>query len=399
MSAPAGSILPDSYFDGLSQFWGATAYVASSVVVAGFVFSVALNRQEPTLLLRSVVRIFFISLAIVFLREWLMRLGDVISAFGEFFGIDPAMVDEKFVRFISGTNPTSPDSSVWDVIWDTGSVGTAIAYALLWLFGWLAWGVQFIVKLVGDILLSAGWALSPIFLAFFMVRPLHGVALKYLMGLVALVCWPFGWVMAAVVTNAMLERAAVASLIPIITPGGAAVAPALTVLLIGTWMLISSALAPYVTYRVLTAGVNPAAAFAQGLAGVGQAAFAGGVGAAVAAATGGLAAGGVVAAAAGGALAAGSESSARGGGSPRMTGTVLGGLSGLNASNLMRRHAYAAERSADAGTRRATAAESMASDFSEHARRRQESQSGFKHQPHNSDPNQAAIDIESHVKS
>lgn len=399
MSAPAGSILPNSYFDGLSQFWGATAFVASSVVAAGFIFSVALNRQEPVVMLRSIVRLFFISVAIMFLREWLMRLGDVVGAFGDYFAIDPSMVDEKFVRFISGTNPASPNSSVWDVIWDTGSVGTAIAYALLWLFGWLAWGVQFIVKLVGDILLSAGWALSPIFLAFFMVRPLHGVALKYVMGLVALVCWPFGWVMAAVVTNAMLERAAIASLIPIITPGGAAVAPALTVLLIGTWMIISSALAPYVTYRVLTAGVNPAAAFAQGLAGVGQAAFAGGVGAAVAAATGGLGAGAVVAATAGGALAAGSESAARGGGSPRMTGTVLGGLSGLNASNLMRRHANAAERSADAGTRRASAAESMASEFAEHARRRRGSKSGFNHQPHDSDPNQAAIDIESHVKS
>jgi len=399
MSAPAGSILPDSYFDGLSQFWGATAFVASSVVAGGFIFSVALSRQEPVVMLRSIVRIFFISLAIVFLREWLMRLGDVVGAFGDFFSIDPAMVDEKFVRFISGTNPASPDSSVWDVIWNTGSVGTAIAYALLWLFGWLAWGVQFIVKLVGDILLSAGWALSPLFLAFFMVRPLHGIALKYVMGLVALVCWPFGWVMAAVVTNAMLERAAVASLIPIITPGGAAVAPALTVLLIGTWMIISSALAPYVTYRVLTSGVNPAAAFAQGLAGVGQAAFAGGVGAAVAAATGGLGAGTVVAAAAGGAMAAGSESAARGGGSARMSGTVLGGLSGLNASNLMRRHANAAERSADAGTRRASAAESMASEFAEHARRRRTSRSGFNHQPHDSDPNQAAIEIESHVKS
>jgi type IV secretion system protein TrbL len=399
MSAPAGSILPDSYFDGLSQFWGATAYVASSLVVAGFVFSAALNRHEPASLLRLLVRVFFVGLATVFIREWLMRLGDIIGAFGDFFGIDPSTVDDKFVRFISGTTPSDPNTSVWDVIWNTGSIGTAIAYSLLWLFGWLAWGVQFIVKLVGDILLSAGWALSPLFLAFFMIRPLQGIALKYVMGLVALVCWPFGWVMAAVVTNAMLERAAIASLIPIVTPGGAAVAPALTVLLIGIWMIISSALAPYVTYRVLTSGVNPAAAFAQGLGGVGQAAFAGGVGAAVAAATGGVAATGVVAAAAAGTLAAGAESTARGGAGARMTSTVVGGISGLNAGNLMRRHANAAERSADAGTRRAAAAESMASEFSQHARRQRQSRSGFDEQPHSSDPNQAAIEIDAYVKS
>lgn len=399
MSAPAGSILPDSYFDGLSQFWGATAYVASSIVAAGLVFTAVSSRHDPMTLLRVIVRVFFIALATIFLREWLMRLGDVVGAFGDYFGIDPATVDEKFVRFISGTTPSNPDVSVWDVIWNTGSIGTAIAYALLWLFGWLSWGIQFIVKLVGDILLSAGWALSPLFLAFFMIRPLQGVALKYLMGLVALVCWPFGWVMAAVVTNAMLERAAVASLIPVIAPGGASIAPALTVLLIGAWMIISSALAPYVTYRVLTSGVNPAAAFAQGLGGVGQGAFAGGVGAAVAAATGGAAAAGVIAASAAGAVVGGTESAARGGGSPRMTGTVVGGLSGLNAGNLMRRHANAAERSADAGTRRANAAESMASEFSQHAQRQRRSRGGFDQQPHESDPNQAAIDIDSHVKS
>jgi type IV secretion system protein TrbL len=399
MSAPAGSILPDSYFDGLSQFWGATAYVASSIVAAGVVFTAAFKRHDAATLLGLVVRVFVIALATVFLREWLMRLGDIVGAFGDYFGIDPAAVDEKFVRFISGTTPSDPDISVWDVIWNTGSIGTAVAYALLWLFGWLSWGIQFIVKLIGDILLSAGWALSPLFLAFFMIRPLQGVALKYLMGLIALVCWPFGWVMAAVVTNAMLERAAVVSLIPVIAPGGASIAPALTVLLIGAWMIISSALAPYVTYRVLTSGVNPAVAFAQGLGGVGQGAFAGGVGAAVAAATGGAAAAGVIAASAAGAVMGGTESAARGGGSPRMTGTVVGGLSGLNAGNLMRRHAYAAERSADAGSRRATAAESMASEFSQHAQRQRQSRGGFDKQPHESDPNQAAIDIDSHVKS
>jgi type IV secretion system protein TrbL len=393
MSAPPGSILPDSYFDGLSQFWGATAYVASSIVAAGFVFAAVLNRHDPGSLLRLIVRVFFIGLATAFLREWLMRLGDVIGAFGDFFAIDPALVDDKFIKFISGTTPSDPNTSVWDVIWNTGSVGTAIAYAMLWLFGWLAWGIQFIVKLVGDVLLSAGWALSPLFLAMFMIRAMHGVALKYIMGLIALVCWPFGWVMAAVVTNAMLERAAVVSLVPIVAVGGTPVVPALTVMLIGAWMIISSILAPYVTYRVLTSGVNPAAAFAQGVGGVGQAAFTGGIGAAVAAATGGVGAAGVVTAAAVAATAAGGESAARGGGSARTTNAAVGGLSGFYAGSHMRGQAAATQQMASAQSRRAAAAESMASDFRDHARKQKRSRSGFDKQPHEDDPNRAAIDI------
>ncbi len=399
MNAPAGSILPQTYFDGLSQLWGATAYVAASIVAAGLAFAGWSNRNDPVALLRLIVKLFFIGVATIFLREWLMRLGDVVTAFGNVFNIDPTSVDEKFIQFISGTSPSKPNASAWDVIWDTGSIGTAIAYALLWLFGWFAYGVQFIVKLVGDILLSAGWSLSPLFLAFFMIRPMAGVGLKYILGLVVLVCWPFGWVIAGVVTNAMLDAAATASLLPVIVTGGAPVAPLLTVLVIGVWMLISSALAPYVLYRVLMSGANPAAAFAQGMAGVGQAALAGGVGAATAAVTGGAAAGGVVAAAAIGTMAAGTESAARGGGSARTTSTAVGGMSGFYGGRLVRQQATAMSEMAAAHSRRAAAAEAFSEEFTEHSRQRRSRQGDFAQQPHSADPNKDAVEIEAREKS
>ena len=287
---------------------------------------------------------------------------------------------------------------MWDIIWGTESIGTAITYAFLWVFGWMAWGVQYVVKLVGGVLLTAGWALSPIFLSFFMLRPMTGVAQKYLLGLVALVCWPFGWVIAAVVTNAMLEAAAAASLVPVIAPGSPLAAPALTVLLLGSWMLVSSVLAPWVTTKILLMGANPATAFAEGVSGVAQAAFSGGMGAAVAAATGGAGTGAVIAAAAGGAMTSGTESAARGGGSAQTTDTAIRGLSGFYSGRYMRRQVEATEYAAEAGGRRADAAQSMASAFSEHTRNKQQSRSGFEQQPHHDDPNRAAIDIETHAK-
>ena len=396
MSVPPGSILPSSYFDGLSQFWGASAYVASSIAAAGFVFAAVTGRHDPIDLIKLVTKLFFVGLSTLFLREWLMQLGDVISAFGNFFNIDPTAVDTKFIQFLSGTTASKPDASVWDVIWNTGSIGTAIAYAILWLFGWLAYGVQYIVNLIGDIFLSAGWALSPIFLSFFMIRPMAGVGLKYITGLVAIVCWPFGWVIASVVTNAMLDAAAAASLIPVAIPGGASVAPVLTVLLIGLWLIVSSLLAPYVTYRILTTGANPAAAFAQGMAGVGQAVMAGGVGAATAAVTGGATAGGVVAAAALGAMSAGTESAARGGGSPQTTATAVGGMSGFYRGQFVQRQMAAMERIADAQNRRADASESFNENFRGRAHDESEGQN---QQPHHPDPNKAAIDIDTDDKS
>jgi type IV secretion system protein TrbL len=186
-------------------------------------------------------------------------------------------------------------------------------------------------------------------------------------------------------------------LLPVVVPGGGAIAPLITVLIIGAWMLISSALAPYVLYRVLTSGANPAAAFAQGVGGVAQSALAGGVGAATAAVTGGAGAAAAITASALGAMAAGSESAARGGGSARMTGTVVGGAAGLNAGRMVRQQSDAMGEMARAHTRRAAAAEAFSAEFTEHSRQRRR-QSSFPHQPHHPNPNQAAIDIEAREK-
>lgn len=398
MTPLAATIMPPAYFDGLSTLWGGCAYVGSAIVAAGLVFQSVRSRPDAGAFMWLLAKVLLVGLSTLFLREWLMRVNDVVIAFGAMMGVDPTTVDDRFIQFIAGKTAADPNASVWDVIWGTESIGTAVTYAFLWVFGWLSWGVQYVVKLIGDILLTAGWALSPIFLSFFMLRPMTGVAQRYVIGLVALVFWPFGWVMASVVTNAMLDAAATANLLPVIATGGLLTAPALTVLLVGAWMLISSVLAPWITTKVLLMGVNPAAAFAQGFGGVMQSAFSGGVGAAVAAVSGGAGAPAVIAAAAVGAMSAGGESSVRGGGSARTTGTAIGGLSGFYSGGIARRHAAAAERSASAQERAAQASDAFASVFTSFARRQRRSRSGFDKQPHEDDPNRAAIDIESHAK-
>lgn len=399
MAAAGGSILPQSYFDGLSSLWGACAYLGAAIVATGLVVHALRSKPDPFTYTWLFAKVLMVGVATLFIREWLMRLNDVVVAFSGVMGVDPLAVDDRFVTFISGKTASNPDTSIWDVIWDTGSIGTAICYALLWFFGWIAWGLQYIVKLIGDILLTAGWALTPLFLAFFMLRPMAGVALKYIMGLVAIVFWPFGWVMAAVVTNAMLDAAATASLIPVIVPGGGPVAPALTVLLIGLWMIITAILAPYVTYRVLTSGANPAAAFAQSIGGIGQAAMTGGIGAATVAVTGGAAAPAVVTAAALGAMTAGAESTIRGGGSARTTTTAMGGVAGFYGGRYVREQTAALKDFAAAETRRAKASEDFAAQFRNSTRQHQQRETSFPHQPHHPDPNRAAIEIEArHVQ-
>lgn len=394
MAAPTVSILPSSFFEGMSALWGGCAYLASAIVAAGLVVQIVRSRPDAGSFIWLLAKVFFIGLATVFLREWLLRLNDIVLAFNSMLGADPRTVDNRFIEFIAGKTAANPNSSVWDIIWGTESVGTAICYAFLWLFGWLAWGVQYVVKLIGDVFLVVGWALSPIFLSFFMLRPLAGVAQRYLMGLVALVFWPLGWAVAAVVTNSMLEAAASANLIPVFNVGAPLAVPALTVLLIGSWMLVSSVLAPWITTKVFLMGANPAMALAQGVGGVAQAAFAGGVGAAIAAATGGAAAPGVIAATASGTILAGAESAVRGGDSAHTTDTAARGIAGLYAGSFMRRNAQASKEVASAQRRRADAADAFVSRYSDYVRSQRPSRSGFDYQPHEDDPNQAAIDID-----
>lgn len=393
MTVPFASILPSTYFDGLSTLWGGCAYVGSAIVAAGLVFQTVRSRPDASSFIWLIAKVFIIGISTAFLREWLMRLNDIVIAFGTMMRVDPRMVDERFIQFIAGKTVADPNSSVWDIIWGTESIGTAVSYAFLWIFGWFSWGVQYVIKLIGGVLLTAGWAISPIFLSFFMLRPMSGVAQTFLLGLIALVCWPFGWVMAAVVTNALLDAASAANLVPVINLGAPLAAPALTVLLVGSWMLISSVLSPWVTTKVLLMGANPAAEFSRGVGGVMQSTFAGGVGAAVAAATGGAAAPAVIAAAAVGAVSAGGESAARGGGSPRTTGTAVSGLAGLHQGRYMKRNTAAAEATAAAHEKRAAASEALAAEVLGKAQRKRQSRSGFDHQPHEEDPNKAALDI------
>ena len=98
-------------------------------------------------------------------------------------------------------------------------------------------------------------------------------------------------------------------------------------------------------------------------------------------------------------MAGGTESAARGGGAPRTTSTVIGGMSGFYTGGLMRRHAAASESASAAQKQNAEASEEFAGVFTEYASRQRRGQSGFEKQPHNEDPNNAAIEIESHDKS
>lgn len=82
MAAPAGSILPASYFDGLSALWGGCAYIGSAIVATGLIFQTVRSRPDASSFIWLITKVFLIGLITIFIREWLMRLNDIVIAFG-----------------------------------------------------------------------------------------------------------------------------------------------------------------------------------------------------------------------------------------------------------------------------------------------------------------------------
>src|SRR5688500_5075646 len=117
MAAPGGSILPTSYFDGLSALWGACAYIGSAIVAVGLTLNTIRSRPDVGTFTWLLAKVFLIGLTTVFLREWLMRLNDIVLSFGNMMGVDPRAVDDRYVQFITGKTAANPKASVWDVIW------------------------------------------------------------------------------------------------------------------------------------------------------------------------------------------------------------------------------------------------------------------------------------------
>ncbi len=69
MAAPAGSILPSSYFDGLSSLWGGCVYIGSAIVAAGLVFQTVRSRPDAGSFIWFLAKVLFIGLSMVFIRE------------------------------------------------------------------------------------------------------------------------------------------------------------------------------------------------------------------------------------------------------------------------------------------------------------------------------------------
>lgn len=165
-------------------------------------------------------------------------------------GANPSDTGEKFGNLIVGET-ADEDVGIIDIIFhERGGIGRAVIYAILSVASFLALVIQYIFFIAQQFLVTYGIALSPVFLAMFMNDSLKGIAVKYFLGLTAVLMWPMGWGLADIVTGELLERAAGSNTI-------------FSIVAISVWLLLTTIAAPLVMNIVVTNGANAGGAIFQ----------------------------------------------------------------------------------------------------------------------------------------
>ena len=275
-------------------------------------------------IIRTLVAIAVISVSLNYVAEWTFGLGNLVNDYVlEGLNTDPRETHTRFGELIANPVDEDDDRSWFRKIFD---VKTAVVKALTWALIWLAAKIAYVIVwwayLIHKAVVYFGVSVSAIFISMILLNATRGIAVRYLMGLVALILFPLGWAVANLMTDALLNSAADRTLYDHGGPlGAASYGPQMLffILLAAIWLIASTIAAPIVMTKVLTTGAQIGSALLGGFAGAGIGALSGGVGGGAVGATASASVGGgargAANAAAGGALggAAGMAAGAVGG--------------------------------------------------------------------------------------
>jgi type IV secretion system protein TrbL len=312
------------------RLYGTFSIIASVLVFAGLSISAANGSFGD---LTRAVRGLVVAAIVVALIGIFPRLTDLLQDMGHSLvieiGADPAESHQKFAHLIAGPETgDGGDVGFWDILWnsDNGGIGKAILYAVVLVLAKIAFAITWLATLIQNIVILLGVAVAPVFLAMFSIESTRGIAGRYLLSLVAVICWPLGWAIADIVTTGLLHMAAGNSIYS--AAGDSTILAGTEILffivVLSLWMLASTIAAPLAITKLLVSGVQVGSSLLQGTAMSASQGLSYSIGAGVTASLGG---GGTVATGAAAAAAGmgGMVSGAMGGSSvliPAVIGTV-----------------------------------------------------------------------------
>ena len=117
---------------------------------------------------------------------------------------------------------------------------------------------MYLFCVVQQVLLIYALTFSPVFLAFFNLPALSGVAQKYFMSIVSVALWPLGWALASVLTQAIMDMAANNAVYQDLD-GQVVLSTAQSMyymLILTIWIVTSTIAAPFMVSNILIQGAT-----------------------------------------------------------------------------------------------------------------------------------------------
>ena len=230
--------------------------VAFMLFIVGTIVLVLHGFSEKTLILH-LVRLFVLVALLVMLPRWGNTIQSLLqNSILSGLGVDPGDIYTQFNVLLKVKHDAATDHSWWDIMADiNGFTVELLVSGVLWLLGQFASFLLFWAYIFQKVILYLGYALSPLLIGFMAIPALRSVGSRYLMNLFAVLLWPLGWAVAALVTQGILDYMTDPAL-KFLDPTAAfySLQQLIGVGVIGFWIVFSTVAAPLIIQQVFTQG-------------------------------------------------------------------------------------------------------------------------------------------------
>lgn len=230
--------------------------VAFMLFIVGTMLLVLHRLTEKALILHLLRLVVLVSL-LVMVPRWGNAIQTLLqNSILSGLGVDPADIHTQFNRLLKVKHDAATDHSWWEILADVnGFTVELLVSGVLWLLGQFASLLLFWAYIFQKVILYLGYALSPLLIGFMAIPALRSLGNRYLMNLFAVLLWPLGWAVAALVTQGILDYMTDPAL-KFFDPTASAytLQQLLGVAVIGFWIVFSTVAAPVIIQQVFTQG-------------------------------------------------------------------------------------------------------------------------------------------------
>ena len=255
------SMFPELYQHALSLH-GDMVVVAFAIVLIGMTLRFWWGMfGDVGEMLRGILTAAIIAIIIPLLPDWINQLQLLSHEYVQTIGASPDTTNERFAQILISESADDPGSlGFWEIIWsDQTSIGEAFAYAIVHLASQCAWAIMWLFFIVQQALLIYAISLTPVFIAFFMLSSMRGVAGQFILGTLSVALWPLGWAIAGMLTDALMDMSVGAE-----NTLWGNTQSFFFIIVLTIWIVYSTIKAPQLIYQLLTRGASAGAILFNG---------------------------------------------------------------------------------------------------------------------------------------